>query len=357
MVPKSYSVEFGTPKHSIADLTMLDPFETYPHYTNHLIKADHSILIGQTKEGGVPVVLVVEKLSPQHSESTAVLQALLFSPDGTERQKLVIEPHELVSGAAGASRKAKQSAKAAAAASQGHNSDLRTQLEERFPGLQLQRVPAMSHADVAIKLLEYERNHTDQKRRIGVLFVPAGVREENAVFKSTGSPALYEFMDMLAERVRLEGWSKYAGGLNTKNNSTGLESYYTEFLGFSIMFHVNSLLEDDGSEQQLSRKRFIGNDLVVFVFLEGNEPFDPAMITSQMCHTFIVVKKVASSPTRYRISVVAKPSVPAFSPYLSSPNVFTKGDPLRQLLLAKALNANRATFQAKTFTQKTKRTR
>ncbi len=348
----------------MADLTMLDPFETYPHYTNHLIKADHSILIGQTKEGGVPVVLVVEKLSPHHSEVTAVLQALLYSPDGTERKKLLIEPHELLA-VAGASRKAKQSAKVAAAAaasaqaapSVDHEQELRAQLQERFAGLQLQRVPAMAHADVAVKLLEYERNHTDQKRRVGVLYVPAGVREENAVFKSTGSSALYEFMDMLAERVRLEGWSKYAGGLNTKNNSTGLESYYTEFLGFSIMFHVNSLLEDDGSEQQLSRKRFIGNDLVVFVFLEGNDPFDPAMITSQMCHTFIVVKKVASSPTRYRVSVVAKPSVPAFSPYLPTPNVFEKGDALRQLLLAKALNANRATFQAKTFTQKTKRTR
>lgn len=63
------------------------------------------------------------------------------------------------------------------------------------------------------------------------------------------------------------------------------------------------------SEQQLSRKRFIGNDLVVFIFLEGDEPFDASMITSQMCHTFIVVKKIASKPTRYRVSVVAKPGL------------------------------------------------
>lgn len=63
------------------------------------------------------------------------------------------------------------------------------------------------------------------------------------------------------------------------------------------------------SEQQLSRKRFIGNDLVVFIFLEGDEPFDASMITSQMCHTFIVIKKIASKPTRYRVSVVAKPGL------------------------------------------------
>ncbi len=100
------------------------------------------------------------------------------------------------------------------------------------------------------------------------------------------------------------------------------------------------------------------------------------MITSQMCHTFIVVKKIASKPTRYRVSVVAKAGVPAFSPFLSFPNEFEKSDKLRlekkigredlsyffffflrQFLLAKALNGNRATFQAKTFLQKTKRTR
>lgn len=45
------------------DLTMLDPFETYPHYTKHLIKADHGIFIGSVAESSTPVVLVVEKLS------------------------------------------------------------------------------------------------------------------------------------------------------------------------------------------------------------------------------------------------------------------------------------------------------
>jgi hypothetical protein len=78
-----------------------------------------------------------------------------------------------------------------------------------------------------------------------------------------------------------------------------------EFLGFECMFHVNSLLEDDGSEQQLSRKRFIGNDLVVFVFVEGDQPWDPNMITSQMCHTFIVVRKVGSGEGVSTILIVA----------------------------------------------------
>lgn len=348
-VPKNYVVEHGVAKNptleaAAPDLTMLDPFETYPHYTSHLIKADHAIFVGSVKESSTPVFAIVEKLSYNSTGDSSTLLALVYSPDGTLRQKLVIDTDDLSAAKKNAAKKA-------------HGADLRTFLMETYPGLTLQRIPAASHVDIASKMLEYERNHTDIRRRIGVLFLPKGVREENAVFKSTGSPDLYEFMDMLAERVRLQGWAKYAGGLNVKNNSTGLESYYTEFLGFNIMFHVNSLLEDDGSEQQLSRKRFIGNDLVVFIFVEGDEPFDPSMITSQMCHTFIVVKKVGSRPTRYRVSVVAKGGVPTFSPYLTYPSEYVRSERLRQFLLAKALNANRATFQAKTFVQKTKRTR
>lgn len=86
VVPKSYGVEHGNQSnpplnagkkktkkkspnfHSFfcvgpIDLTMLDPFETYPHYTKHLIKADHGIFIGSVAESSTPVVLVVEKLS------------------------------------------------------------------------------------------------------------------------------------------------------------------------------------------------------------------------------------------------------------------------------------------------------
>jgi hypothetical protein len=355
VVPKSYGVEHGSANvpaltKAPLDLTMLDPFETYAHYTRHMIKTDHGIFIGSVAESSIPVLIVCEKLS-YNSSGEQTLRALVYSPDGTMRQNLEVDCSDL--DMAGAKKSSKSGSKVASPTP----GDLRSYLLERFPGLSVQRVPVAAHADMAAKLLEYERNHTDIRRRVGVLFFPKGVREENAVFKSTGSPDLYEFMDMLAERVRLQGWQKYAGGLNTQNNSTGFESYYTEFLGFNMMFHVNSLLEDDGSEQQLSRKRFIGNDLVVIVFLEGEEPFDASMITSQMCHTFIVVKKIGTKPTRYRVSVVAKAGVPAFSPFLPFPNEFEKSEKLRQFLLAKALNGNRATFQAKTFLQKTKRTR
>ena len=369
-VPKHYGSEYGVvsnPSLKSVDMVMLDPMETYPHYTNHMIRSEHGIFVGTQTSDNTPVVIVVEKLSHAGSKTEQTLLALVYAPDGTVRKRLVVDMAALrplatsssgFLGVGGSDRKGSTSERSSSVTTaSATQDDLRSYLVKRFPELVLRRIPVSFLSEVSAKMLEYERNHTDQKRRIGVLHVPAGLRSENDVFKSTGSADLYEFMDMLAERIRLEGWSKYAGGLNTKNNTTGSESYYTEHLDFSIMFHVTSLLEDDGSEQQLARKRYIGNDLVVFVFLEGDEPFDPLMVTSQMCHTFIVVRKTGSKPTKYSVAVVSKPSVPEYSPLVPSPNEFAKGKDLRDFLLAKALNGNRAVFQAKTFLQKTKRTR
>jgi hypothetical protein len=57
------------------------------------------------------------------------------------------------------------------------------------------------------------------------------------------------------------------------------------------MFHVSTLLPfTEREEQQLQRKRHIGNDIVAIVFQETNTPFTPDMITSHFLHAFIVVQ-------------------------------------------------------------------
>lgn len=50
-----------------------------------------------------------------------------------------------------------------------------------------------------------------------------------------------------------------------------------------IMFHVSTLLQyDPTDEQRIQRKRFIGNDIVVIVFMESNStPYDVRTMKSQ----------------------------------------------------------------------------
>ena len=59
------------------------------------------------------------------------------------------------------------------------------------------------------------------------------------------------------------------------------------------MFHVATLLPYFPSdEQQLERKRHLGNDAVMLIYKEGSQRFDPSCIFSDFVHMFIVVSKV-----------------------------------------------------------------
>jgi len=53
-----------------------------------------------------------------------------------------------------------------------------------------------------------------------------------------------------------------------------------------IMFHVSALLPfEEQNEQQLSRKRHLGNDIVLIIFSESGLPFDPCTMTSHFNRT------------------------------------------------------------------------
>ena len=81
---------------------------------------------------------------------------------------------------------------------------------------------------------------------------------------------LFQFMDLIADRVRLKEFQGFRGGLDVKSDHTGSESYYTRLRdGREIMFHVSTLLPFlSNDKQQLQRKRHVGNDMVCVVFQE-----------------------------------------------------------------------------------------
>ena len=59
------------------------------------------------------------------------------------------------------------------------------------------------------------------------------------------------------------------------------------------MFHISTYLPfSQSDEQQVERKRHLGNDVVILVFKEGDQKFDPSSFYSEFNHVFIVVQKV-----------------------------------------------------------------
>lgn len=215
---------------------------------------------------------------------------------------------------------------------------------------------------IVTELISFEQQSIVTKYKFGVLFCKEGQVDEDEMFSNTEpSPAFAEFLEFLGEEVPLDGWPRFAGGLDTRKGATGTTSVYTQHEGFEIMFHVSTMLPFfPADKQQLERKRHLGNDVVVIVFLDGSSScFSPLWLASHFNHVFFVIEKSSSSDsqTLYNMAIAHKHGVRYYSPYIPAPAVFPKGPDFRHWLLTKLINSERAAMCAPAFCEKLSRTR
>jgi RAP1 GTPase activating protein 1 len=149
---------------------------------------------------------------------------------------------------------------------------------------------------------------------------------------------------------------------NNNNNNNNEEGGKKAHLEMEMMLHVAPLLPyDTNSEQQLHRKRHIGNDVVVVVFCEGNDPFNPEVLTSNYNHIFILCRPVPDDPsgrkppTHFSVASASVRGVKPFRPYIPDDTMVPAGE-IREWLLTKVLNAERGAMYAPEFSQKLSRT-
>jgi hypothetical protein len=149
-------------------------------------------------------------------------------------------------------------------------------------------------SDVSCALLDIEEKEVNLRlhSKIGVLYVAPGQTEENAMFQNeAGSGQFNRFLSVLGDTIALSGWKMYRGGLDVKANTTGTHSVYRMKDGIEVMYHVATMLPNQkDDEQRVEKKRHLGNDVVVIIFKEGNQKFDPLVLTSHFNHVFIVVQ-------------------------------------------------------------------
>ncbi|KAM4848927.1 GTPase-activating Rap/Ran-GAP domain-like protein 3 isoform 3-T3 [Urocitellus parryii] len=209
-------------------------------------------------------------------------------------------------------------------------------------------------------LLVLEEQEGSVNFKFGVLFAKDGQLTDDEMFSNEiGSEAFQKFLNLLGDTITLKGWTGYRGGLDTKNDTTGIHSVYTVYQGHEIMFHVSTMLPySKENKQQVERKRHIGNDIVTIVFQEGEESsaaFKPSMIRSHFTHIFALVRYDQQNDN-YRLKIFSEESVPLFGPPLPSPPVFTDHQEFRDFLLVKLINGEKATLETPTFAQKRRRT-
>ncbi|XP_013923658.1 PREDICTED: rap1 GTPase-activating protein 1-like [Thamnophis sirtalis] len=153
-------------------------------------------------------------------------------------------------------------------------------------------------------IVAFDEHVISNNFKFGVIYQKFGQTTEEEVFSNTEeSLGFLEFLDLLGDRIQLQDFRGFRGGLDVTRGQTGTESIYTNFRGKELMFHVSTMLPfTEGDAQQLQRKRHIGNDIVAIVFQDENTPFVPDMIASNFLHAYMVVQlhHNASGETLYK---------------------------------------------------------
>ncbi|XP_064884512.1 rap1 GTPase-activating protein 1 isoform X3 [Columba livia] len=210
-------------------------------------------------------------------------------------------------------------------------------------------------------IVAFDEHVISNNFKFGVIYQKSGQTTEEEVFSNTEeSLGFLEFLDFLGDKIQLQDFCGFRGGLDVTRGQTGTESVYTNYRGKEIMFHVSTKLPfTEGDSQQLQRKRHIGNDIVAIIFQDESTPFVPDMIASNFLHAYVVVQLThdTTGDTFYKVSVTARDDVPFFGPPLPNPAIFRKSAEFREFLLAKLINAEYSCYRADKFAKLEERTR
>jgi len=205
--------------------------------------------------------------------------------------------------------------------------------------------------DLAIEqeLIELEKTDPERSNSLafGVIYAKEGQTKPIEFWNNeTGSPAFDKFLSLLGDRIELQGWSGFRGGLDVQKNTKGTHSIYTHFKEFELMYHVSTYLPfHPFDELKLSRARQIQNDVVVIIFMDGNTSYNPLCMPTNVSHIFIIVQplQIKENETYYRIGVASKSNVSIFRPDLPYPPIFHHNNEFREFLLTKLINGQIAT--------------
>ncbi|EDR27377.1 rap GTPase-activating protein, putative [Entamoeba dispar SAW760] len=209
------------------------------------------------------------------------------------------------------------------------------------------------------ELLLFESKLIVTEYKFGVIYMKKNQRSEEEAYENNEcSPAFWKFMNLIGTKKQLKGWQNYSGGLDIINGKTGEFMYYQYYdkFNFEIVYHVAPLLPYYNGEEQLERKRFIGNDIVVIIFKEQSDEhdcFDPRVISSSLNHIFIVITPERNDVLneRYKINVVCKSCIKPFPPFIEDKWYYHSID-FSDFLIRKLINGDRTAITCSPFIER-----
>lgn len=174
--------------------------------------------------------------------------------------------------------------------------------------------------------------------RIGVIYVKRGQFDQKSILcNAKGSSKYEEFLKELGEEP-LDSAKRKA--------DPELLCYYTP--AFEVVFHVVTLMPTkEGDEQQLEKKKYVGNDSVHIVWSENDRDYRPGTITGAFNFAHIVVHPLRNGLYRLKIEKkknkdqrADKKMVDFFGPLITG--MMVSMDTLVPLLRYTAVNARKS---------------
>lgn len=216
---------------------------------------------------------------------------------------------------------------------------------------------------LADELLNFERTEKNQFRstfshKVGIVYVKEGqITEEEILANKHGNERFESFLECIGERIDLLDWSGFDGGLDTKKDRTGKRSIFSTWREFEIMFHVSTYIPlGSADEKFVERKKHIANDMTTIIYLDTETTaFKPPTLSGDFLHNFIIVHPLKDGS--FTVSVAARKGTPEFGPPIPPGGKFELGSQLKDFLLCKIINAERASQYAPMFLTKRRQAR
>ncbi|ELP85060.1 rap GTPase-activating protein, putative [Entamoeba invadens IP1] len=214
-------------------------------------------------------------------------------------------------------------------------------------------------------LIKFENYFIATKYKFGVLYAAAGQTTEDEFFMNkNGSSHFEHFLELLGTKIKLQGFTGFSGGLDTKQNLTGEYAIMNTFSNNSIniIYHVAPYLPySDFEKQQLDKKKHIGNDIVVLVFKEyhGKDPkqdtIDFSTFKTQFNHVFLVVgfdldQSNIDTP-KYSVNLMCKHDIKPIPPFITT-DEYCGSQSFSTFLTAKLINSEVAAQESAQFRTK-----
>ncbi|OMJ76113.1 hypothetical protein SteCoe_24589 [Stentor coeruleus] len=141
--------------------------------------------------------------------------------------------------------------------------------------------------------------------KIGVIYVAPGQQEEKEILaNSGGSLEFQEFLQNLGEVIELQDHQGNLGGLDPNGTAGKISVSYADWQ-YDVIFHIVPLMPTDpNDDQQVLKKRHVGNDIVHIVWSDHYRDYrQDTMLTH---FNFVIIVIYPLSKGLFRIQIYRK---------------------------------------------------